>query len=297
MQKNRTSSISTTDLLLLLMAVTWGTNFAVVKQTLHEMLPLSFNALRFSLASGLLLFILHVLEGGLLLDKRDLKGIFLLGLIGHTIYQLLFINGIARTTASQSALIMATSPLFVVLLGSLIGAEKVSHRILVGVLLSLAGVFMLVSGSSVEPGLAETRIVGGALTLIGAICWATYTVFSKPYLARYSPLRLTVTTLVLGTIVLDFVAIPSLLAQDWRSVTVEGWAGLAYSFGLAIVVGYVIWEVGVQRVGPGRTAIYQNLIPVIATVVSCVWLGETVKGTQLIGAGMVFLGIYMARRS
>ena len=120
--------------------------------------------------------------------------------------------------------------------------------------------------------------------------------FSKPYLTRYSPLRLTVTTMVLGTIVLDISAIPSLFAQDWRSVTVEGWAGLAYSFGLAIVVGYVIWEIGVHKVGPGRTAVYQNLIPVIATAVSCLWLGETIVEAQIIGAGMVFLGIYLARR-
>jgi len=278
------------------MAVTWGANFAVVKQTLREMLPLSFNAIRFSLASIFLLFALRILEGGFLLDKKDLKGVFLLGLVGHTFYQLLFINGIAKTTASLSALVMATSPLFVVFLGSLVGAEKISRRILLGVLLSLAGVFMLVSGSRSEFGFAQTHVVGGVLTLAAAVCWAAYTVFSKPYLTRYSPLRLTVTTMVLGTIVLDISAIPSLLAQDWRSVTVEGWTGLAYSFGLAIVIGYVIWEIGVKRVGPGRTAVYQNLIPVVATAVSCLWLGETIAEAQIIGAGMVFLGIYLARR-
>jgi len=296
LRKNQSQLISTTDLLLLLMAVTWGANFAVVKQTLREMLPLSFNAIRFSLASIFLLFALRILEGGFLLDKKDLKGVFLLGLVGHTFYQLLFINGIAKTTASLSALIMATSPLFVVFLGSFVGAEKISRRILLGVLLSLAGVFILVSGSSSNFGLAQAHIVGGVLTLAAAVCWAAYTVFSKPYLARYSPLRLTVTTMVLGTIVLDISAIPSLLAQDWRSVTVEGWTGLAYSFGLAIVVGYVIWEIGVHRVGPGRTAVYQNLIPVIATAMSCLWLGETIAEAQIIGAGMVFLGIYLARR-
>jgi len=289
--------ISRTDLLLLLMAAIWGTNYAVVKQTLREMLPLSFNAVRFSLASILLFFALRLSEGGFLLDRRDFRRILVLGAIGHTLYQLLFICGIAITTASLSALMLATSPLFVVLIDLLMGVEKPSRRIVFGVLLSLAGVFMLVVGSSSGLTSSERQVIGGALVLAGSVCWAAYTVFSKPYLVRYSPLRFTATTMILGTIILDLLAIPSLLAEEWQAISFEGWVGLAYSLGLAVVLGYVIWEIGVQKVGPGRTAIYQNLIPVIATAVSCLWLGETIGGAQIVGAGMVFLGIYLTRRS
>jgi len=120
---------------------------------------------------------------------------------------------------------------------------------------------------------------------------------SKPYLLKYSPLRFTATTMTLGTIIIDLLAIPSLLAQEWQAISLEGWLGLAYSLGLAVVLGYVIWEIGVQKVGPGRTAVYQNLIPVIATAVSCLWLGETIGGAQIVGAGMVFVGIYLTRRA
>jgi len=232
-----------------------------------------------------------------LLDRKDFKGVLVLGVIGHTFYQLLFINGIARTTASLSALLMATGPLFVVLLDLLIGVEKPSGRTLLGAFLSLAGVFMLVGGSRPDFGSLETHMLGGALILAGSVCWAGYTVLSKPYLVRYSPLRLTATTMVLGTIILDLLAIPSLLAQEWRAIGFGGWAGLAYSFGFAIVLAYVIWDIGIHRVGPGRTAVYQNLIPVIATAISCLWLGEIIGGLQIVGAGMVFLGIYLTRRS
>ena len=278
------------------MATIWGANFAVVKQTIREMLPLTFNGLRFGLASIFLLLTLRLSEGGFLLDKKDFKGVLVLGVIGHTAYQLLFIHGIARTTASLSALMMATSPLFVVLLDMLLGIEKPSRRLLLGVFLSLTGVFMLVGGSDSDLVSLESHIFGGTLTLAGAVCWAAYTVLSKPYLARYSPLRLTATTMVFGTIILDLLAIPSLLAQQWHTISFGGWAGFAYSFGLAIVIGYVIWDIGVHRVGPGRTAIYQNLIPVIATVVSCLWLGESIGAVQVAGAGMVFLGIYSTKR-
>ena len=283
--------------MLVLIVMIWGTNFAVVKQTLSEMLPLTFNALRFSLASILLVLVLSISEGGFLLDKKDLKGILILGLIGHTLYQYLFINGIARTTASLSALMMATCPVFVALLSLMIEKKMPSWKVLVGALLSLMGVFLLVYGFHPNLGSAEEHVLGAALVLAGSVCWATYTVLSKPYLTRYSPLRITATTVVLGTVILDILAVPSLLTQEWTKVSLVGWIGFAYSCGLAIVLGYIIWEIGIHRIGPEKTAVYQNLTPVIATVASYLLLGETLRVIQVAGAGMVFLGIYLARKA
>lgn len=271
-------------------------NFAVVKQTISEMLPLAFNALRFSLASLFLLLILLLTEGGFLLARKDLKGILILGVIGHTLYQLSFISGIARTTASISALMMATCPVFVALLSAMLEKKHPSWNVLIGALASLTGVFLLVYGSQSHFGSAEKQISGATLVLAGSIFWATYTVLSKPHLAKYSPLRITATTMVLGTIPLDVASIPSILAQEWTKVSLAGWIGFGYSCGLAIVLGYILWEIGIQKIGPGKTAIYQNLTPVIATTASYLLLGETLAATQIVGAGMVFLGIYLARK-
>ncbi len=286
-----------TDLLILLTVTIWGTNYAVVKQTLSEMLPMTFNALRFSLASLLLFIILLRTEGGFLLDRKDFKGILILGLIGHTSYQFLFINGISRTTASLSALMMATCPVFVTFLNLLFEKRKPSLRILFGAVVSLSGVLALVYGSESSAVSADKSIFGSALLLAASMCWAAYTVLSKPYLDKYTPLRITCTTMVLGTIFLDLLAIPSMAGQRWNEVSLSGWTGLAYSFGFAIVLGYVLWEIGIQRIGPGKTAIYQNLTPVIAAIFSYLFLGEMLNGLQIVGAGMVFLGIYLTRRA
>jgi len=85
---------------MLLLALIWGVNYSVVKQTLQEILPLAFNALRFSLASILLLFVLQMSDGGLLLERRDFNRVFMLGILGYALHQILFIVGIAQTTAS-----------------------------------------------------------------------------------------------------------------------------------------------------------------------------------------------------
>lgn len=287
--------VSGTDLLLTFMALIWGVNYSVVKQTLSEMQPLAFNALRFSLASIFLFLVLRLFEGGGLMDRRSLKQVFILGVIGYGLHQILFISGIAHITAGLSALMMATSPVFVIVLNLFTRVEKSSPRILLGIFLSLGGVLMLVIGGQPDPASTETLIVGGGLTVLSAICWASYTVLSKPHLATYSPLRLTTATMIFGTIILDIAAIPSLLTQQWRIITPLGWAGLAYSFVFTGVLGYVIWNIGVQRTGPARTAIYQNLTPVFAAIVSYLLLGEILSTQQFVGAGMIFAGIYLTK--
>jgi len=291
------SPVSRTDLLLTFLAMIWGVNYVVLKQTLEEILALAFNALRFSFASILLFLNVWLFEGGILPDRKDFNRIFGLGIIGYALHQALFICGVSLTTASLSALLMATSPVFVVLLNLFIKVEKLSGRIFLGVILSLAGVLVLVVGSQPDLALTGTHVIGGGLILLSAILWAAYTVLAKPCLGKYSPLRLTTLTMIFGTIVLDIVAIPSLLAQQWRAVSLTGWAGFGYSFGLTAVVGYLIWNIGIQRCGPARTAIYQNLTPVIATVASYFVLGEILGKLQVVGAAMIFLGIYLTKKA
>jgi drug/metabolite transporter (DMT)-like permease len=287
--------VSGTDLLLTFMALIWGVNYSVVKQTLSQMQPLAFNALRFSLASISLFLVLRLFEGGRLMRVGSLKQVFSLGVIGYCLHQILFIAGIAQIAAGLSALIMATSPIFVIVLNLFTRVEKSSPRILLGIILSLGGVLMLVIGAQPDSASTETLIVGGGLTLLSAICWASYTVLSKPHLASCSPLRLTTATMIFGTIILDIAAIPSLLTQQWDIITPLGWAGLAYSFVFTGVLGYVIWNIGVQRTGPARTAIYQNLTPVFAAVVSYILLGEVLSKQQFLGAGMILAGIYVTK--
>jgi len=289
--------VSRTDLLLTFLAVIWGVNYVVLKQILQEILALAFNALRFSLASILLFLIVWLFEGDILPDKRDFNRVFALGILGYALHQALFICGVSLTTAGLSALMMATSPVFVVLLNLFVRVEKLSGRIFLGVILSLAGVLVLVAGSQPDLALTGTHVIGGGLVLLSATLWAGYTVLAKPYLSKYSPLRLTTLTMIFGTIMLDIVAIPSLLAQQWHAISLAGWAGFGYSFGLTAVAGYLIWNIGIQRCGPARTAIYQNLTPVIAAVASYFVLGEILGKLQVVGAVMIFLGIYLTRKA
>jgi len=278
------------------MSLVWGINFSVVKIALTDLSPLSFNSLRFGLASLFTLTLLWIIERDLSFRREDICRLFLLGLIGNTIYQLFFINGIARTTASNSSLILATMPIFVALLSSVLGVERVERKVWHSVALSFIGIFLIVQGAGRTLTMTDQSWIGDLLILAGTICWSTYTVLSKPLLQRYTPLKLTTLTMVMGTPLLVLVSIPSLKEQNWGSVSLQGWLCLIYSFCFAVAIGYVIWYTGVSRIGSARTALYENLVTVIAVAVAWLFLSERMTLLQVLGAVLVLTSLYLARR-
>jgi drug/metabolite transporter (DMT)-like permease len=285
------------DLMLLAMVLIWGINFAVVKAALAEMTPLSFNSIRFLLASTLTLLLLRLIKGDVGFARGDWWRLLGLGLIGNTCYQLLFINGIDRTTAGNSALLLATIPIFVSLIGAAFGVERVGKLAWVGVFFSFAGIFLVIVGSGKELGLAKETIGGDILVLIGTAAWSLYTVLSKPMLSRYSALELTALAMAAGTPFIVLLSIPQLLAQDWAAVSWRGWLGLFFSGSMAIALAYIIWNSGVSKVGGARTAAYSNLSPVIAAIFAWLTLGEAITAFMVVGAALIFLGIYLTRKS
>ena len=134
-----------TDLYMLMAILIWAVNFAFIKIALKEFRPLVFNGIRMAFASMALLSILFLSRQGLGVQKRDIWKIVALGIIGNTVYQLLFIQGINLTTASSTAIIMAMTPVSVALLSSLLKHEKIHRAAWVGILLSFAGFYLVIA--------------------------------------------------------------------------------------------------------------------------------------------------------
>jgi drug/metabolite transporter (DMT)-like permease len=283
------------DVALIGLMAIWGANFVVVKAAVTQFLPLAFTALRFALAGLVLLAVLIFNRVSLRVSRADLGRLALLGLVGNIIYQPLFVLGIARTTAGNSALILAASPVAVAIENHLLGQERLHARAWAGVALSFGGLALVILGGPKEISLAPETLLGDALTLGAVLCWATYTVMSRPLVTRLNPLAVTSISLLIGAGALLLIATPSFLAQDWSAVRVSGWLGLLYSGVLAIGLGYAIWGKGVQRLGGARTSVYSNLNPIVAALTGALFLGEHIALLQVAGAACVFGGIVLAR--
>lgn len=283
-----------TDLAMLALVVVWGVNFPIVKITFREMTPMVFNALRFGGATLLLLLVLRLWGGSTPALRPRWPVLIVLGLLGHAMYQILFINGLALTTAGNSSLILAMVPLFVAILSALLRIERVALRTWAGIVLAFAGLSVLVAGGG-GVRIHTATLAGDLLTLLCSLCWAAYTVLSRPLLRTMSPLYLTTITMATGTPVLILASLPQLLRQPWGAVSWPAWAALAFSTVFAVVVGYVVWYASVQAVGGPKTAVYSNLIPIVALISSWLLLGETLGLLQAVGAAVVLTGVTLAR--
>lgn len=283
------------DAAMLALVVIWGVNFPLVKGAFAALPPFAFNGLRFAIAAALLAGVVGAAEGPWWPTRADLPGLLGLGLVGHAAYQMLWMTGLARTTAGHSSIILAMVPLFVGVLGALLRIERSARAVWLGLVVAFAGVVVLVTGGA-GLTLDASTAVGDTITLAAAVCWAAYTVISRRYLARFSPLRLTTVTLVLGLPVILAAAVPELSRVAWAAVPASAWAALAFSSLFAVVLSYVIWYTSVQTVGGARTAAYSNLIPIVALLSSRVLLGEPLGVVQVVGTAIVLTGVWLARR-
>ncbi len=274
------------------MAVIWGVNFSVVKYGTQVMAPLAFNVLRMGLGCVVLLALAQWRPGPRpsVRDRWHLMG---LGVLGHCIYQVLFITGLARTRAGTAALVVAASPAAVAIVARAFGHERLTSRAVLGIVASIAGVGLVLGGSLRVDG--TSHLVGDLLILAAVCCWAFYTSGLMPLTKRVESVQVAAWTLVGGVVPLTVLALPSLWATDWAAVSWLTWGSVVYAGVLAMVIAYLFWYRGVHEIGPTRTAMYSNLQPIVAVLVAWVALGEIPTVAQGLGAATVIGGLYLSR--
>jgi drug/metabolite transporter (DMT)-like permease len=282
------------DLLLLSVTLIWGMNFAVMKRMYVYFNPYAFTFLRFIVAVSVLLVVLKVRGLSLRIDWIDLPAITGLGLLANTIYQLLFVTGLAHTRAGNAALLGSPAPIFAYMMGVVLKREFYSHRVLAGILLSFTGVAMIVLFGTKEVALGANW-QGDLMILASALCWGWYTGAAARLAAKYGAFRLTVWLMLTGTILMFPPFWTSLMNQDWHAIPPAGWLGFTYSTFLSIVYCYLIWSFALQHVGVSRTAIYSNLTPMVALFGGWFLLGEVPAIAQYVGVALILSGIFIVR--
>jgi len=279
------------------MAFIWGVNFPVIKAALVEIPPLAFNALRFPLAAFTVFLILKVRGGVSWPERRDLPAVIGLGILGNVVYQGFFIFGVDATLAGNASILLATIPIWTLLLSTFFRHEQPGPLVWVGILATLGGMVMVVMGGNLSLGLGGGSVRGDLLMVGAAMTWATYTVSSRHLVRKYGSTPVAAWTLWVGTLGLILLGAPTLFTVPLAQVTATAWFGVAYAGVLAIGLAYVLWNRGIKTIGSSRTAAYQNLTPVVALLVAWIWLGEVPAALQLGGAGVVLAGVSVARLS
>ena len=295
------------ELLLLLMTVIWGTNYAIVKHAFLEIEPQAFNAIRMIVASSVFLVMMLAVRQHRRPGAPDAAGIFYtphamtrqelvrlaaLGIVGQSLYQYLFIGGLARTSVANSAVIAAAAPVMIALVSGFIGEERIGRTHWVGAALSLVGIYIVV-GPGVRIGGSSTY--GDLLMLAAMGCWSAYTLGARPLMARHSPVAVSGISMAVGTAFYVPAVAGHVARQHWSDVSAMTWVALVYSAVFSLSLSYTIWYAGVREIGSARTSVYSNLVPVVAMVSAVLFLGEPVSARKIAGAAAVLIGVALTR--
>ena len=282
------------DALLLSTVLIWGFNYAIVKMTFRYFHPIAFNAVRFTVSSAAMFLVLKMRGEGLRIASHDIRRILWLGFITNAFYQFLFVLGLARTGAGNGALIMSLSPVFAFLIGVAVGRERFSRGVLMGIIMSLAGVAAIVAFGSEGISFAGSWR-GDLLMMAASLCWGWQSAESTRLLGKYGPIRLTVATMIAGTAMMVPMSLPWIIAQPWPSIAPIAWLGLGYSALLSIAYGYFVWAHALNTIGVARTSVFNNLTPIVALLAGWLLLGENPVASQIAGVVLVLVGVFIVR--
>jgi drug/metabolite transporter (DMT)-like permease len=229
------------------------------------------------------------------IKRSDWKWLILLGLLGNLLYQWLFIVGINYTYAANAAVMLGTIPIWVALFSHLLKFEKMNRLKSLGIFFAFSGVVLIVMTGKNPISIGSETFLGDMLIIAAAMVWGIFTILSKQFLTRYTPLQFSAVMSTIGAVVLTTIAIPFIPETNWNSLSAGAWGGAVYSGLLSIGLAYLIWNNGILKVGAVKTATYQNLVPVLGLLFGIIILGESLEWLQYVGSAVVIAGILLTR--
>jgi drug/metabolite transporter, DME family len=273
----------------------WGVNVVLLK-FLTGVLPLAaLNGVRIAVAAVILLTITFIVRRKTtMLPKLAPEQwwiIALVGVLGTSAYQFLFSSGIKLSSASFSALVSSTSPIWVALIGVFFKVRLSSNQV-IGSGVAILGVILL----TLENLNLGVNFLGVVLLLGSQVVWAIYTLASKPLMVRLEPLEFTGFTFALGSLPYLLYCLPIFWTPEVRNIAAPYWIGAAISAILAQVIGFIGWFTGAKTLGAARISVMLNITPVVGVLLAALVLHEPLTLLEGIAALVIFLGVYLANR-
>ena len=277
--------------------VVWGASFIATKVALQDISPATVVWLRFGI--GVFVLGLGALWRGQLAppERVDIPYFALLGLIGIAFHQWLQSTGLVTAQASTTAWIVATTPIFMVLLGWLVLREKLTKYQFFGIGLATIGVLLVVSEGDLRSlGMGEFGTPGDILILVSALNWAVFSTLSYRGLKAHPAGLMMLYVMGFGwlfTSILFFMG-PGL--SEIAQLTLDGWLGILF-LGLACSgLAYIFWYDGLQAIPASQVGAFLYLEPLVAVIVAALVLDEPIFLASLVGGITILVGVWLVNR-
>ena len=225
---------------------------------------------------------------------RDIWIFLYMGFFGVTINQVCFTVGLRFTSVSHAAVIVGMGPIYTLIFAVLFKLERVTRRKAMGMTIAVIGIAVLASENGVSAH--SPSVLGDAITMTGSIGFAMYVVLGKRVAGRYDPLTMTAFSHYAGALMVLPVAIYRAVtlgsAEHWRAIAWTGWAALLYMAIFSSAVAYLFYFWLLRYLEASQLSAFTYLLPVVATILGILWLGEKGSWDQVLGGVLALGGIY-----
>ncbi|HZM00547.1 MAG TPA: DMT family transporter [Planctomycetota bacterium] len=279
-----------TRTLLVLTQVCFGVFPILGKLALEAFTPRAVLVWRLFTAAGVMLGLALLRHGrDALPAPRDLGALLVLSTLGVMVNQLLFLEGLHRSTAVNAGLLMTVIPVATLGVAVLLGQERLTLRRQLGVLLSASGVAWLFLHQGADVG-GRTR-TGDLLLTANALSYSVYLVLAKPVLTRLPQLVVVAWVFAFGALIVPWFALDVAWAPP--EARARHWLALGGVLLFPTLLAYLLNTIVLSRTRASTTAAYILLQPLVSAVLALVWLGERPAGEIWITAACVALGLWL----
>ena len=283
----------------------WAINYVAAKIALRHIDPFTFASFRLVLAAVFILVIyLFCLRLPAFADaararrigwtRHDLWIFLYLGFFGVTINQFCFTVGMRYTSVIHSAIISSLSPIYTLILAVLFRLESATLRKVLGMFIAFAGVVLMSAGAGISRH--SPSLLGDTITLTGSVGFAMYVVLGKRVAARYDPLTMSTFNSLFGAVFVLPIAIHRAILigsfDHWRAIPWSVWACMVYMALFSSAIAYVLYYWALRYLEATQLATFTYLLPVAATALGIIFLGERGSWLELLGALFALAAVY-----
>ncbi|MFJ8070914.1 DMT family transporter [Peribacillus sp. NPDC096447] len=276
--------------LLLLTSLLWGGNFVVGKSLVEHASPMTLTTLRWIIAISCLLPFVWWKERKIFPPRSAILPLFLMGITGVFLFNLLQFIALEKTSATNVGLISTLNMISIAIFSFFFLKERINILQMFSMFFSLIGVILVLSKGNIDLFLS-LRFNTGDLYMMAAVCvWGIYSVCSKWAMITTTPMMSTLYSGIFGLIVLLPFNFSTFTVSNINTSFIQS---ILYTGVISTVACMVLWNIGVQKLGTTTSGIFLNFNPIFTAILAFLLLGEKMTWVQGIGSGIVIIGCYL----
>ncbi len=245
--------------------------------------------------TALVLLIVQAYRGRIWLQHRsDYSRLAILSLFGVVFNQLLFVGGLSLTKAANTSLLAVTIPIFTLIVGAIVGNERLRLAKAFGIVLAAAGVIFLIDPSAAS--FSSQTTIGDVMIIVNSLSYGIYVATSKAVITRNGAFRSMMWVFVFASVICVPLGLVSLTAIDVTSISLEIWLLVLYIAVVATASPYLLNAWALARVAPSTVAVFIYLQPLIGFALAVIFLAEIIDFRFILAALLVFAGVFLTTR-